>query len=132
MAVVDAHYMFSVVDVGAYGRSSDGGILAISAFGTALRLGTLDLPEDESLPAADHLGPQPHVFVADEAFPLRRNILRPHPRQQLTAEKRVFHLPLSHGRHMVECTFGIRVNQWRLYSYFSSPEGRVSWQDKVL
>lgn len=97
MAVVDAHYRFLVVDVGAYGRSSDGGILVSSAFGTAMRNGILDHPEDKLLPGADHLGHQPHAFVADEAFPLRRDILRPYPGQQLTAEKRVFNFRLSHG-----------------------------------
>lgn len=68
---MDASYRFRVVDVGAFGRSSDGGILAVSLFGQALREGTLDLPEDAPLPGADDLGPMPHVFVADEAFPLK-------------------------------------------------------------
>lgn len=36
LAVVDARYCFRVIDVGAYGRSSDGGTLAASAFGKAL------------------------------------------------------------------------------------------------
>ncbi|KAJ8351988.1 hypothetical protein SKAU_G00234640 [Synaphobranchus kaupii] len=115
LAVVDAHYRFTLVDVGAYGRSSDGGTLASSAFGTALRLGNLDLPEDRPLPGADHLGPQPHVFLADEAFPLRRNLLRPYPGQHLGGERRIFNYRLSHARRMVECSFGILATQWRLY-----------------
>ncbi|KAJ8346597.1 hypothetical protein SKAU_G00279980 [Synaphobranchus kaupii] len=115
LAVVDAHYRFTLVDVGAYGRSSDGGTLASSAFGTALRLGNLDLPEDRPLPGADHLGPQPYVFLADEAFPLRRNLLRPYPGQHLGGERRIFNYRLSHARRMVECSFGILATQWRLY-----------------
>lgn len=71
LALVDASYRFRVVDVGVFGRSSDGGILAVSPFGRAVREGTLDLPEDAPLPGADDLGPMPHVFVADEAFPLK-------------------------------------------------------------
>ncbi|KAJ8414992.1 hypothetical protein AAFF_G00025150 [Aldrovandia affinis] len=71
LAVVDARYRFRVVDVGAYGRRSDGGTLASSKFGKALQNGRLDLPEDRLLPEAEHLGCQPHVFVADEAFPLQ-------------------------------------------------------------
>ena len=69
LAVVDAEYCFRVIDVGGYGRTSDGGILANSAFGAALQSGTLQLPADLPLPGADHRGPQPHVFVADEAIP---------------------------------------------------------------
>lgn len=75
LAVVDAHYRFRVVDVGSYGRTSDGGVLANSSFGRALRDGTLGLPEDALLPGAENLGPQPFVFVADEAFSLRRDLM---------------------------------------------------------
>ncbi len=76
---MDARYCFRVIDVGGYGRTSDGGSLANSSFGQALRGGTLHLPPDRPLPGADHRGPQPHVFVADEAFPLRKNLMRPFP-----------------------------------------------------
>ncbi|KAK0138530.1 Protein ALP1-like [Merluccius polli] len=69
LAVVDSQYCFCVVDVGSYGRTSDGGVLANSIFGQALRDGPLGIPEDALLPGADHLGPQPFVFVADEAAP---------------------------------------------------------------
>ncbi|CAM4569470.1 unnamed protein product [Leuciscus chuanchicus] len=75
LAVVDARYCFRIIDVGSYGKSSDGGTLANCPFGNGLRSGTLGLPEDTLLPGAEHLGPQPHVFVADEAFPLRRNLM---------------------------------------------------------
>lgn len=71
LAVVDAQYCFRVMDVGSYGRTSDGGVLANSTFSQALRDGTLGLPQDALLPSAEHLGPQPHMFVADKAFPLR-------------------------------------------------------------
>ncbi|KAL0151511.1 hypothetical protein M9458_053163 [Cirrhinus mrigala] len=76
LAVVDAKYCFRIIDVGSYGKTSDGGTLANSPFGNGLRNGTLCLPEDTLLPGADHLGPQPHVFIADEAFPLRRDLMR--------------------------------------------------------
>uniref|UniRef100_A0A673IN56 Zgc:194221 n=1 Tax=Sinocyclocheilus rhinocerous TaxID=307959 RepID=A0A673IN56_9TELE len=115
LVVVDARYRFQVVDVGAYGRSSDGGTLAVSAFGRALCQGSLGIPEDKSLPGAEHLGPMPHVFVADEAFPLRRHMMRPHPGQNIGREKRLYNYRLSRARRMVECSFGILATQWRLY-----------------
>ncbi len=46
LAVVDARYRFRVVDIGAYGRNNDGGTLAASAFGSALRQSTLRIPEE--------------------------------------------------------------------------------------
>ena len=66
LAVVDAKYRFRVVDVGSYRRISDGGT---STFGQALVDPTLQLPEDAMPPGAEHLRPQPQVFVADKALP---------------------------------------------------------------
>lgn len=115
LAVVDAEKCFRVIDVGGYGRTSDGGILANSAFGQALRSGTLQLPADLPLPGADHRGPQPHVFVADEAFPLQKNLMRPFPGRNLPRERRVFNYRLSRARLVVENAFGILSSQWRMY-----------------
>uniref|UniRef100_A0A3P8N7S1 DDE Tnp4 domain-containing protein n=1 Tax=Astatotilapia calliptera TaxID=8154 RepID=A0A3P8N7S1_ASTCA len=115
LAVVDAEHRFRVIDVGGYGRTSDGGILANSTFGQALRAGTLHLPPDQPLPGGEHRGAQPHVFVADEAFPLRRELMRPFPGRLLPLEKRVFNYRLSRARMIVEGAFGILSSQWRLY-----------------
>ncbi|KAM3620413.1 uncharacterized protein V6R79_022887 [Siganus canaliculatus] len=81
----------------------------------ALHSGTLQLPTDRLLPGADHRGPQPHVFVADEAFPLRRNLMRPFPGRTLARDRRVFNYRLSRARLVVECAFGVLASQWRLY-----------------
>ncbi|RXN39390.1 nuclease HARBI1 [Labeo rohita] len=113
--MVDAQYCFRVVDVGSYGRTSDGGVMANSTFGQALRNGTLGLPQDALLPGAEHLGPQPHVFVADEAFPLRRDLMRPFPGQKLSSRQRIFNYRLSRARLIVENAFGILTAQWRMY-----------------
>ena len=79
LALVDSNYKFIAIDIGAYGRNSDGGIFANSNLGQAMANNTLNLPEDASLPEAEQLGALPYVVVADEAFPLKRNILRPFP-----------------------------------------------------
>lgn len=110
LAVVDAQYCFRVVDVGSYGRTSDGGVLANSTLGQAL-----GLPQDTLLPDAEHLGPQPHVFVADEAFPLCRDLMWPIPGHNLSVRQRVFNYRLSRARLIVENTFGILTAQWRMY-----------------
>ncbi|XP_074537109.1 uncharacterized protein LOC141798997 [Halichoeres trimaculatus] len=115
LAVVDAQRCFRVIDVGGYGRTSDGGILANSAFGRALRNGTLQLPADRLLPGAEHRGPQPHVFVGDEAFPLRKNLMRPFPGRTLPRDRRVYNYRLSRARLVVENAFGILASQWRMY-----------------
>ncbi|XP_020363112.2 protein ALP1-like [Oncorhynchus kisutch] len=117
LAVVDVIYCFRVVDVGAYGKGSDGGTLRDSAFGQALQDGTLDIPPPASLPGAEDLGPVPHVFVGDEAFPLRPNLMRPYAGHQLPLPKpvRIFNKRLSRARLVVECAFGILAARWRMY-----------------
>lgn len=115
LAVADAQYCFRVIDVGGYGRTRDGGSLANSAFGQVLQAGTLQLPVYLPHPGADHRGPQPHVFVADEAFPHRKNLMRPFPGRNLQREQRIFNYRLSRARQVVENTFGILASQWRMY-----------------
>lgn len=116
LAVVDANYNFRVVDVGAYGRASDGGTLRESAFGKSLQDGTSSIPPAAALPGADHLGQVPHVFVGDEAFPLKPNLMRPYAgRQDPGSPTRIFNYRLSRARLVVECTFGILCARWRMY-----------------
>ena len=107
-----------MIDVGGFGRSNDAGVLSNSLFGQALSTGTLQLPADQLLPGADHRGPQPHVFVADEAFPLQRHLMRPFSRESLTtAERQSFNYRLSRARLVVENAFGILSSQWRMYRH---------------
>jgi len=50
MAIVDPEYKFICIDVGGYGRNSDGGILEESAMGKRLEAGTLNVPKSTPLP----------------------------------------------------------------------------------
>lgn len=109
LAVVDPRYRFQVVDVGVYGRCSDGSKLSVSAFGKSLHWCSLDLLEETPFPGAEQL------FVADEAFPFRRHMMLPHPGQNIVRLKRIYNYRLSSARRMVECTFGILAIQLRLY-----------------
>uniref|UniRef100_A0AAZ1Y682 DDE Tnp4 domain-containing protein n=1 Tax=Oreochromis aureus TaxID=47969 RepID=A0AAZ1Y682_OREAU len=77
--------------------------------------GTLHLPPDQPLPGGEHRGAQPHVFVADEAFPLRRELMRPFPGRLLPLERRIFNYRLSRARMIVEGAFGVLSSQWRMY-----------------
>lgn len=115
LAVVDAKYRFIIVDVGAYGRNSDGGILMNSKFGQYLQDKKLRIPQNKCLPGSTD--EMPHAFVADEAFPLSQNIMRPYPGNQLPGnqEKKIFNYRLSRTRRVVENAFGIIQNKFEVF-----------------
>ena len=72
---------FTLVDVGQLGRHSDGGVFSNSAFGAAFEREELSLPGPRPLP--DSTLSMPYVFVGDEAFPLKPNLMRPYPGRNL-------------------------------------------------
>ncbi|GFN89963.1 hypothetical protein PoB_001646900 [Plakobranchus ocellatus] len=72
----------------------------------------LHLPAPIRIPQTQQLIPP--VFVADEAFPLLINLMKPFPRRNLTFEQRVFNYRLSRARRHVECSFGVLSNTWRI------------------
>ncbi|XP_075715546.1 uncharacterized protein LOC142750430 [Rhinoderma darwinii] len=114
MAVADASYKFVAIDVGAYGSTGDSRALLTSDLGKQILLDQVTLPPPQPLPGTTH--PVPFVMVSDEAFPLLPNLLRPYPRRRLDARRRVFNERLSRARRFVECTFGIMVSKWRVFT----------------
>lgn len=114
LAMFDANYNFIAVDIGAYGRNSDGGIWAHSNIGKAFESGNLSVPGPSSLPGTNT--ELPHVIVGDEAFPLKTYIMRPYPGQELDDSKRLFNYRLSRARRVSENGFGILCQKFRLYN----------------
>ncbi|KAJ8369350.1 hypothetical protein SKAU_G00093780 [Synaphobranchus kaupii] len=113
LAVCDARYRFSMVDIGCPGRHSDGGVLSSSVFGRKLQSGDLGFPGATNLPRSAIT--VPHVLVGDEAFPLRQNLMRPFPGRFLPEPERVFNYRLSRARRIIENSFGILSTRWRVY-----------------
>ncbi|CAL1681009.1 unnamed protein product [Lasius platythorax] len=114
MAACDSNYKFTLVDCGSYGSSNDAGVFSRSNFGEALVNGNLHLPRDESnLPGSDKK--TSCFFVADEAFHLSTNMMRPYSGRNLETKKRIFNYRLSRARRVIENSFGILVSQWRIF-----------------
>ena len=114
MAVVDALYNFILIDVGYYGRNSDGGVLANSQFGKAISEGRLKIPAGKSLPFSQCGTSIPCVIIGDEGFPLKNYLMRPYSGRGLPEKKRIFNYRLSRARRCVENAFGILAHRWRL------------------
>lgn len=87
LAVCDAWYCFTLLDIGNYGRHSDGGVLANSTFGQAMKRGSLSLPNPE--PLTGQRLPIPYFFVGYSAFPLKTYMLRPYPGKFLPESKQI-------------------------------------------
>lgn len=115
MAMVDANLKFITVDIGAYGRNSDGGVFSRSAFGKRFIQDSFNFPEDDALPNYVRGGFLPYVAVGDEAFPLLPHLLRPYPGKQLALDKQLFNFRLSRSRRIVENAFGILAARWRVF-----------------
>lgn len=115
LTLVDANYKFIAVDVGAFGRNSDGGVLAESKLGTSLANNTADIPADT--PLQNDGEPMPHVIIGDQAFPLKRYLMRPYSKEAVSnnANKKNFNYRLSRARRTVENAFGILAARWRIF-----------------
>lgn len=136
MAMCDASYNFTVVDIGAPGRCSEGGVFSNSDMGKGFLHKTLNFPSEREIDTKN--GPIPYYAVGDEAFPLLENLMRPFPgrgRSRLPLNERIFNYRLvlvinvnkffhvlsdsihrlSRSRRTIENTFGILTSKWRIF-----------------
>ncbi|XP_001951483.2 putative nuclease HARBI1 [Acyrthosiphon pisum] len=68
MAICDANYCFTFVDVGAYGKFSDSSVFKNGKFFEKLENETLSIPQPKPLPGDNENGPLPYVILADEVM----------------------------------------------------------------
>lgn len=123
-AVCDASYRFIMIEVGSYGRQSDGGTYQNSAMFRLLSSKRLNIPSEQCLPNTDTR--MPFVFIADEAYPLQYNLLKPYSREVLNAERLYFNQRLSRARKTIECSFGILYAKWRILSKAIETDEKVA------
>ena len=114
MAVSDHLYRFSLVDIGAYGGNSDGGIFEFSSIGKNLNNNALNLPTSFAYLSGSNIS-MPGFFIADAAFPLCTRIMKPYSGKYLTKKQKIFNYRLSRARRTVESAFGIYANRWRVF-----------------
>jgi len=115
MAIVDPDYKFICIDVGGYGRNSDGGILEESVMGKRLEAGNLNVPKSTPLPGQEENTPM--VLIGDEAFALKSYLMKPFPHRLSRNDIRLdtYNYRLCRARRVVENAFGILTKKWRVY-----------------
>ena len=103
MAVCDAKYRFTYVDIGSYGRDNDAANFAQSYLSKAFESGDLPI----------HM--LPYVIVGDEIFPFKLWLMKPYPGKSLNESQAIYNYRLSRCRRTIENAFGILVARWRIF-----------------
>jgi hypothetical protein len=118
MAIVDPWKRFTAIEVGDIGSNCDGAIFQNCLMGRRICAGKFGFPEDKALPGMEDRGKVAHCIVADEAFPLRSNVMRPFPgrkKNTLTDDEKLFNYRMSRPRLTSENTFGGTVQTFRIF-----------------
>lgn len=115
LAAVNAQCEFLFVDIGAEGRASDGGVWKQTGLYHHLNdvANQLNFPPPEPIHGID--GEVPYYFLADDAFGMTPNLLKPYGTRGLTAKARVFNFRLSRSRMCVENAFGVLATKFRIF-----------------
>ena len=57
----------------------------------------------------------PYVFVGDDAFALKRYMIKPYPQRNLTEERLIYNYRHSRARRISVNLFGILANKWPIF-----------------
>ena len=111
LPLVDGNYKFLWVDVGVNGAISDCSDFNQSRLKTALENDNLGFPEPDPLPAddCDIL----YFLIRDDAFPLRKWLMKPFSHHNLEHEEHIFNYLLSRARRIVENAFRILTSRFQ-------------------
>ncbi|XP_051156166.1 putative nuclease HARBI1 [Leptopilina boulardi] len=105
LAICDAYYRFTWVDIGEYGSLSDLCAFRHTNLFQALELQQAGIPDRNRLPRTNLQ--VPYFFIGDEIFPQATYLIKPFARQYVpTDRQRTFNYRLSRGRNVIEDGFG--------------------------
>lgn len=114
LAIVNANYQFIMCDFGTNGRVSDGGVLKNTKFFETLENNTLQIPRASQVTNSSR--ELPYVFVADDAFSLRADTMKPFRQADLISQDRkIYNYRVSRARRIVENAFGILASRFRIF-----------------
>jgi len=88
IAAAGPDYEYIYADVGTNGRISDGGVWNKCSRSQGREDGSVSLPPPKCPPYG--VTEAPYVFVGDDAFALKKNMMKPYAQNALTVEKKNF------------------------------------------
>ena len=88
LAVCDKKYLFTFVDIGAYGSTNDASVFLSSTYGEELD----KWPTVMNMPKDSQCGNRslPYVVVRDDIFPLKPWLMKPYPGKKLDETRRIY------------------------------------------
>ena len=111
IGIAYSNYEFIYFKFGNNGRVSDGGVLEYTDFYDKLQTECLKITESSDVKERK----LPYVFIGDEAFSLRKGLLKPCSVKQLTRERKIFNYRLCRARRIIENVFGILVARFGIF-----------------
>ena len=114
LAICDAKYCFTFVDIGQYGSGNDSGVLKQSKMGKGFENNEFDMPKPSKIPGLEE--ELPYFLLGDEIFPLKSWLQTPYP-GPLDKSKKIFNYRLSRARRTIENVFGIVTARWRIFRH---------------
>ena len=114
LAIAGPEYECLYDDVESKDQVNDSGVLNKTSLLQAIQNGSVKLPKDDALPVNDVIAP--YVFVGDDAFALKKFMMKPYPQQNLTADKRAYNYRHSRATRIIsDNLFVVLANRWRIF-----------------
>lgn len=111
LGICDDQYEFTLVGIG---EQSDRGIFSRSALGKKFEEDPMWVPKPALVNGSQDTV-LPFVLVEDQAFVLSSYLQRPYPESNsMTIEKKIYNYRCSRARQVIENTFGIWSERWRI------------------
>lgn len=112
MAMCDAKYKFTYVDIGSYGHENDAGIFSSTDLYRKFDNGLADIPPQAAVEG--HM--LPHVLLGDDIFMLKPWLVKPYPGVGLEEKEKIANYRISRARRTIENAFGILRARWRIFA----------------
>ena len=115
MAICDARFIFTHIDIGSYGLIMTVVCLEIQKWENSFSKIKYIYQRPIAWGGSSISEKVPYYLVGDEAFPLQSRLLRPYPGQGILDEQVIFNYRLSRARRVTENAFGILSARWRIF-----------------
>ena len=110
MAVCDAKYNFTLVDIRDTGRQNDDSVYANKLLVYAIENGLFNIPQPSKLLQSE--GILPYVFTGDDAFGFKNHVMKPHPFHRVPLAKRVSNYSSPRAGRIIENVFGVATSRF--------------------